>query len=148
MSRFLSLCGGDRERYQLAVLFQMTFPGMPSVFYGDEQGIEGILEEEYRHPMKWKERDALFSFFKTAISLRRSEKVLRQGSYRTVLAEKGSRLYVYEREQEGEKIRIFLNMEEEKQDISQWCLGGEILWQKGKKQEWLMPKGFLIERNR
>lgn len=148
VSRFLSLCDGDRERYQLAVLFQMTFPGMPSVFYGDEQGIEGILEEEYRHPMKWNERDELFYFFQKAISLRKSEKALRQGSYRTILAEKGSRLYVYERELEGEKIRIFLNMEEEKQDISQWCLGGEILWQKGKKQEWLMPKGFLIERNR
>ena len=55
---------------------------------------------------------------------------------------------MYEREQEGEKIRIFLYMEEEKQDISQWYLGGEVLWQKGKSGDWLMPKGFLVERNR
>src|SRR5690606_3615251 len=34
--RFLSWCRGDLRRYQLAVLFQMTAPGIPSVFYGDE----------------------------------------------------------------------------------------------------------------
>lgn len=148
VSRFLSLCDGDRERYQLAVLFQMTFPGMPSVFYGDEQGIEGILEEEYRHPMIWNQEDELFSFFKKAISLRRSEKILRQGTYRTILAEKENRLYVYERELEGEKIRIFLNMDEKEQNISELFDGTEILWQKGRSGAWLMPKGFLMERRR
>ena len=38
VSRFLSLCDGDLNRYKLAVIFQMTFPGMPSIFYGDEKG--------------------------------------------------------------------------------------------------------------
>lgn len=146
VSRFLSLCSGDRERYQLAVLFQMTFPGMPSVFYGDEQGIEGILEEEYRHPMIWNQEDDLFAFFKKAISLRKNEKILRQGTYRTILAEKENRLYVYERELDGEKIRIFLNMDEKEQNISGLCDGTEILWQKGKSGDRLMPKGFLVER--
>lgn len=168
VSRFLSLCGGDREKYQLAILFQMTFPGMPSVFYGDEQGLEGILEEEYRQPMCFDRQEELFSFFKTAISLRKREKTLRQGSYRTLQAEKGNGLYVYERELDGEKIRIFLNMDEREQDISRLCGGTpisvevttnekeqdisgkrkerEILWQKGKQGMWLMPKGFLVER--
>jgi Glycosidases len=38
VSRFLSLCGGDMRRYRLAILFMMTFVGMPTVFYGDELG--------------------------------------------------------------------------------------------------------------
>ena len=38
VGRFLSLCGGDVRRYRLAVLFQLCFPGIPSVFYGDELG--------------------------------------------------------------------------------------------------------------
>lgn len=53
VSRFLSLCDGDKRKYKLAVLFQMCFPGMPSVFYGDELGVAGILEDEYRQPMPW-----------------------------------------------------------------------------------------------
>lgn len=146
VSRFLSLCGGDRERYRLAVIFQMTFPGMPSVFYGDEQGIEGILEEEYRHPMKWQEEDSLFQFFQTAMSLRKKENVLRWGNYRTIQAKEGSRLYVYERELEGEAIRIFLNMDDKAQDISKLCEGREILWQKGRNGNCLEAKGFLVER--
>lgn len=39
VSRFLSLCNGDTTRYKLAILFMMTFVGMPTVFYGDELGI-------------------------------------------------------------------------------------------------------------
>ena len=51
VSRFLSLCGKDARKMKLAVLFQMTFVGMPCVFYGDEKGMTGVLEEEYRQPM-------------------------------------------------------------------------------------------------
>jgi len=74
--------------------------------------------------------------------LRKNEKILRQGTYRTILAEKKSRLYVYERELDGEKIRIFLNMDEKEQNISGLCDGTEILWQEGKSGDRLMPKGF------
>lgn len=53
VSRFSSLCGGDEEAYELAVLFLMTFPGMPSVFYGDELGVTGLCEDDYRQAMPW-----------------------------------------------------------------------------------------------
>lgn len=53
VSRFLSLCGGDMRRYRLTILFMMTFVGMPTVFYGDELGVQGLSEEEYRCPMPW-----------------------------------------------------------------------------------------------
>lgn len=45
VSRFLSLCNGDTTKYKLAMIFMMTFVGVPTVFYGDELGIQGILEE-------------------------------------------------------------------------------------------------------
>ena len=48
--RFLTLCGGDQKRYRLAVLFQMTFVGMPTVFYGDELGMTGLKELDYAPP--------------------------------------------------------------------------------------------------
>ena len=51
--RFLTLCGGDRRRYKLALLFMFSFVGMPMLFYGDELGMEGLEELDYRAPMPW-----------------------------------------------------------------------------------------------
>ena len=131
----------DEESFRLAVIFQMTFPGMPSVFYGDEAGLTGILEEEYRQPMPWDtldESSSLFLLYQHAIALRKRERTLRRGEYRTLLAEPGSRVYGYERylEEDGvvESVRIFLNMEEKIVTLTEELLGGEILWQEGLKE--------------
>ena len=155
VSRFRSLCR-DEESFRLAVIFQMTFPGMPSVFYGDEVGLTGILEEEYRQPMPWDtldESSPLFLLYQKAIALRKKEAVLRRGEYRTLLAEPGSRVYGYERyleKEDGsiESICIFLNMEEENVPLPEELLGGEILWQEGLKEGQLAAKGFALIRAR
>lgn len=63
VSRFLSLCGGDMRRYRLAILFMMTFVGMPTVFYGDELGVQGLSEEEYRCPMPWDNENSTLCTF-------------------------------------------------------------------------------------
>lgn len=155
VSRFRSLCR-DEESFRLAVIFQMTFPGMPSVFYGDEVGLTGILEEEYRQPMPWDtldESSPLFLLYQKAIALRKRERTLRRGEYRTLLAEPGSRVYGYERyleEEDGsrESIRIFLNMEEENVPLPEELLGGEILCQEGLKEGQLAAKGFALIRTR
>ena len=39
--RFLTMVSGDKRRLQLATLFQMCYPGAPSVYYGDEIGLQG-----------------------------------------------------------------------------------------------------------
>ena len=66
VSRFLTLCGGDRARMEQAVLFQMAFPGMPCVFYGDEKGLEGASENEYRRPMDFGRADGLEEAYRRA----------------------------------------------------------------------------------
>ena len=67
----LALRGRPGGRYRLAVLFEMAFVGMPTVFYGDELGIEGISELDYRAPMPWGGGDGkLQGFFRRAITLR------------------------------------------------------------------------------
>ena len=107
VSRFLSLCKGDKDKFKLAVLFQMCFVGIPSIFYGDEQGMAGVTEEEYRHPMIWDGDRDLFSFYQRAIALRREYAPLRRGSFRTLAA--NGRSFVFEREYEGTKIVVSLN---------------------------------------
>lgn len=144
VSRFLSLCEEDRERYQLAVVFQLTFPGMPSIFYGNEKGIVGVMESDYRSPMPWQKEDELFSFFQALIKLRLELEVMREGDYRTISADKGSYLYVYERYLANQCVRIFLNMGDTSVDIEQWNKKGNILLMKGYQEGILNQKGFLI----
>lgn len=70
VSRFMSLCGGDKEKYKLAAVLLMTMPGMPCVFYGDEQGLCGVAESEYRRPMNFEGDGMLADFYKELIKIR------------------------------------------------------------------------------
>lgn len=107
VSRFLSLCNGDKRRLKLALLFQMCFVGIPSIFYGDEQGLTGLLEEEYRQPMKWDGGQELFAFYQWAIKLRKENKALMHGEYQIIyFAEK---LLVFRRAYEENDITVILN---------------------------------------
>lgn len=109
--RFLSRCGGDVGRLELALFFLMTFVGVPSVFYGDEAGLQGRSEEEYRRPMPWgdwPEQGALFRFLKGMIALRRRHEALVRGGFRTVAAE-GTGLYAFSRSTEREGLLVVLN---------------------------------------
>lgn len=69
--RFLSLCGGDLEKWKLACVLLMLLPGVPSLFYGDELGIMGITEAEYRKEMPWKKTSLLCDFIKELIEIRK-----------------------------------------------------------------------------
>ena len=145
VSRFYSLCEKDPARMQLAVLFQMTFTGIPSVFYGDERGIYGLQEAEYRHEMTWsQEPPALAEFYKKAMHLRTEHPALCRGSYHTVKAEKKNGLYGYERTDEKEKITVFLNNQSAAADIP--SMNGKMLWQQGyeEKNNSLAPMGFAV----
>jgi len=111
VSRFLSLCNGDKRRLKLAVLFQMCFVGIPSVFYGDEQGLQGLTEEEYRQPMIWEGDDDLFRFYQEMILLRKENAALSRGDYRTIFTE--NKLFAFRRTYEGNTLTVILNANEE-----------------------------------
>lgn len=108
VSRFLSLCGGKTERMELAVLLQMTFPGMPCVFYGDEKGLCGESEPEYRRPMAWDASSPLEEVYRRMIALRKTHPALRYGSFHTKLACGG--VYRYSRVWNGTKITVAMNL--------------------------------------
>lgn len=108
VSRFLSLCGGKTERMELAVLLQMTFPGMPCVFYGDEKGLCGESEPEYRRPMEWDASSPLEEVYRRIIALRKTHPALRYGSFHTELACGG--VYRYSRVWNGTKITVAMNL--------------------------------------
>ena len=108
--RFLSLCGGDTRRLKLAVLFMCCFVGMPCIFYGDELGVEGQDELDYRRAMPWQDGDLdMLRFYREAIALRRAHPALRHGELRFLRAESGEHVLVFERKTGVERLVITIN---------------------------------------
>lgn len=141
--RFFTLCKGDLRRFRLAVVFQMTFIGIPSVFYGDEQGIQGMKEEEYRQIMIW-DNKSIFDFYKELIGLRRSYIALEQGNFRTISAEKGAGLYVFERKYGKQSILVALNAGKRKEVILALSDDYKCILQEGVSGKEISPWGFGI----
>ena len=143
VSRFLSLCGGDVQSYKLALVFMMTFIGMPTIFYGDELGIQGVLEEEYRHPMPWNGGDRdLHEFVKKVIAMRHKLAPLRRGTFRMLRAEQNSRLLVYERELDGHTVTIYINNDDMAFDLPKE--DQELYLAEGLSDGVLNSRGFAI----
>jgi cyclomaltodextrinase len=89
--RYLSMVGGDESALQLATLCQMTLPGAPCVYYGDELGLLGGYEPECRNTIVWddvksRKQGAIWQTTQRAIALRKAHPVLRRGTYQTVHA--------------------------------------------------------------
>jgi neopullulanase len=78
--RLRSLMGGRAEAVELAVLLQATLPGAPSVYYGDEVGLEGGKDPDSRRafpwdPSRWEHRT--LEVTRSALRLRADEPALR-----------------------------------------------------------------------
>ena len=116
------------RRYKLAVLYQMTAPGIPSVFYGDEVGLEGIDENDYRQPMRWDLVGGdLTAYYRTVIGLRRRLSALTTGNYRTILVDQVKDIYGFMRENGEERVYVLLNNSEIGQTIELACTGKQSL---------------------
>jgi len=89
--RFLTMAGEDASALRLATLCQMTLPGAPCVYYGDELGLTGGYEPACRNTIPWDRLETLqgelWQVTRETIALRRAHPVLRRGTYTTVLAE-------------------------------------------------------------
>jgi cyclomaltodextrinase / maltogenic alpha-amylase / neopullulanase len=113
-SRFLTLVGGDTRRLKLATLFQMTFPGAPSIYYGDEIGMQGGPDPDCRRAFSWDEttwnRDVRAAF-RQYIALRRAHPALRGGRYVTLYAQ--GETYAFARQTDEETVIVILNVGEQ-----------------------------------
>ncbi|MCX6032247.1 MAG: alpha-amylase family glycosyl hydrolase [Chloroflexi bacterium] len=112
--RILSLVNGDTARVKLAVLLQMTLPGAPSVYYGDEVGLPGSGDPDNRRTYPWADKGGspdtdLYDHFKKVIGIRNQHAALRGGDVQTLLIDDASYLYSYIRWDAAEKIVVALN---------------------------------------
>lgn len=101
---------------KIAVCLQMTLPGVPCVYYGDEAGMEGYRDPFNRRCFPWGEEDHdLQEWYRRLIHYRRSHPVYRQGGYRTVAAINGT--YAFERFDDKERIVTAANMGEDEDSL-------------------------------
>lgn len=139
--RFLTLCGGDKRRYKLALLFMMSFVGMPMLFYGDELGMEGLAELDYRAPMPWGGGDReLPGFIRTAAALRNERAALRRGDFRVEYTCGG--LLVYQRRLGEDRVTVALNASDKREPLPE--PGAVPLWAEGFMNNRLEPWGFAV----
>lgn len=79
-----------KQRLRLALLFQMIYPGAPTIYYGDEVGLGGGDDPDNRRSYPWADEGgqpdtALLADFKRLTQMRQSHPVLRHGSLQTPL---------------------------------------------------------------
>jgi cyclomaltodextrinase len=112
MARLLTLARGDRSAVRLATLFQMTYPGAPSIYYGDEIGMEGGHDPDNRRAFPWHAPDSwdhdLLHDFQKLIALRKEHAALRRGTYGILYA--ASDVFAHARQLAGETIVVAFNV--------------------------------------
>jgi alpha-glucosidase len=107
-ARFRSVAG-SRERQIVGIGLQMTLPGVPMVFAGDEVGLEGLWGEDARRTIPWDDRSSwdtrLLAEYGELIRLRRSSRALAHGGLRFVHV--GEDAIAYLRETRDERLLCF-----------------------------------------
>ncbi len=84
------------RRLKTASLIQMTLPGVPCIYYGDEAGTEGYKDPFNRTCYPWgHENRQLLDWYRKVTEIRSSHDVYRCGGYRTLMA--GDGFYAFER---------------------------------------------------
>ncbi|MBQ2987728.1 MAG: glycoside hydrolase family 13 protein [Clostridia bacterium] len=113
-------------RLRLAVCIQMSVPGIPMIYYGDEAGMEGHKDPFCRLPFPWGSEDrALTEFYRKVVKARRSETVFREGSFSFVYAD--ADVLCYERRDGGEKVVVVLNRGSDEYEIKTAEVGKDVI---------------------
>lgn len=96
------------KKQKLAAVIQYTLPGVPSLYYGDEAGLEGFGDPFCRAAYPWgKENNELIEFYKWLGRVRRQNDVLKDGVFYPLLGGLGSMAFM--RVKEGEKLLVATN---------------------------------------
>lgn len=110
--------------FRSAVVIQMTWPGAPTIYYGDEAGLCGWTDPDNRRTYPWGNEDfELIEFHKDIIKIHKENKALVKGSYKDLLGEKD--LISYGRFYGDNKLVVVVNNSDEVKevDIPVWEIG-------------------------
>ena len=112
ITRFGNRAGGDIWKTYLALFFQMTYVGTPTIYYGDEYGMQGGADPDNRRTFDWSvgtPTNSAVALTKKLVAIRNAYPALRTGSFMTLLTDDSSKLYAYGRFDATNRIAVALN---------------------------------------
>ena len=116
--------GVDKAIMRLAVMIQMTWPGAPTIYYGDEAGLCGWTDPDNRRAYPWGREDQdLIDFHKEIIRIHKAYHAMKTGS---ILFLHGQYQFIsYGRFDEQDKFVVAINSGEQpvSVDLPVWRLG-------------------------
>ena len=125
------------KRLKIGAFMQMTFVGVPCIYYGDELGMQGFSDPCNRMPCTWRSVDnELLGFYKKLTALRNSTDCLRCGDFQVVYAQGGVFAYtrkisegrdVFGNPAENGCILCAVNRDGERREISAEIFGATVL---------------------
>lgn len=110
--RFLTVANNDARLHQLAATVQFTWAGAPSIYYGEELGMQGGADPDNRRGMEWNRAtpdNAMLGFYKKLIHIRNTNRVLQSGDPAILLVNDGARSFAWSRTWKDETAVIAIN---------------------------------------
>ncbi len=109
----------DVDLVKLAVAIQMTFEGVPYVYYGDEAGLCGGVDPDNRRTYPWKNEDEdMLNFYKDVIKIRNKNKLLSSGNTEFIYTNNDSVFSFIRVNENNDRILILVNRSENVESIS------------------------------
>ena len=132
------------ERLLMATLLQFTLPGMPSIYYADEAGMEGYKDPFNRRPYPWGTEDPqILAHHRLLGKLRREYPALRVGDIQFTVA--CDYRLAYKRIYEGKTVWIYVNRGVDNWEIPRGkMLLGHNLYSVLPDNIVLAPMGFCV----
>ena len=115
--------GIDMAVMKEAVVMQMTLPGAPTIYYGDEAGLCGWTDPDNRRTYPWGKEDFdLIEFYRDMISIHKQNKALKYGSYKPLKWEQD--ILAYGRFYEDNIVAVVITIPKTKEmEVPVWQLG-------------------------
>lgn len=110
-ARFIHQAKGDWSTLKQSLLFLLTIPGAPCIYYGTEIGMTGGPDPDCRRAFPWHDRASwdmeLLEFTRRAIALRREHPALRRGQYSAIYARED--MLAFARQADEESALVIFN---------------------------------------
>lgn len=107
--RFVSQAGSNKEqKLKQALLFQMTYTGIPIVYYGTEIAMEGSEDPMNRKFMDWSKESEIRNYLKNLMNLRKTHPVFTDGDITVTAAQ--DYFLAYERNTQTDAALILFNV--------------------------------------
>ena len=116
----------DEAIFKQGVVMQMTLPGAPTLYYGDEAGVCGWTDPDNRRTYPWgHENFEILEFYRETIAIHRQHKVFKTGSYKPLVEQRD--LLCYGRFDMDNAAFVLINTSDTDKTVSipTWTLGVE-----------------------